>query len=276
MKTYREFLTDSFAKPAIVAHRGDWQNAPENSLRAIQKAATQGIEIAEIDIRKSGDGVFFLMHDDTLKRTAGRPEQCEDLSWEDLSRIPLYDRDGSGDLTQDTIPSLAQALEVARGKIYLDIDVKNFEHMAEVAKLIAEAEMTNHVDIKVPVQSRAEAEGLRQLEEQYGVMVMPKTRFLGETADEQIALLAEIGAAVVETKFSELEVITSRQEQFHAAGIAVWVNTLDPVACCDLTDTRAVQDPDEIWGKLMQAGVSIFQTDALAELVAYRAGLVQS
>ena len=124
MKTYREFLTHGFAKPAIVAHRGDWQNA-----------AAQGIEIAEIDIRKSGDGVLSLMHDDTLEQTAGRPEQCNDLFWAKLSRIPLYDRDGSGNLTQDTIPSLAQALEVARGMIYLDIDVKNFEHMAEVEKI---------------------------------------------------------------------------------------------------------------------------------------------
>lgn len=276
MKSYRAFLTEGFAAPAIVAHRGDWQNAPENSLRAIQAAADKKIEIAEIDVRRSSDGVFFLMHDETLERTAGRSEQAQSLTWKELSKTRLRNRDGSGPLSDETIPSLEAALKAACGRIYLDIDVKYFEHMPEVAQLISSAGMADFVDIKVSVQTAEEAAGLQELEARYGVMVMPKTRFFAESVDDQIALLSVAGAVVVETKFDDLDVIATRQHSFRDAGIKVWVNTLDPVACCGLTDTRASKEPDAVWGHLMSAGVSIFQTDALDALLAFRNGLDKS
>src|SRR6478735_6344991 len=53
----------------VVAHRGVWNVAPENSLSAIEAAIHAGADIVEIDVRRSADGVFFVIHDDTLDRT---------------------------------------------------------------------------------------------------------------------------------------------------------------------------------------------------------------
>jgi glycerophosphoryl diester phosphodiesterase len=36
----------------VVAHRGDWRNAPENSLQAIQYCIDMGVDMVEIDVRK--------------------------------------------------------------------------------------------------------------------------------------------------------------------------------------------------------------------------------
>jgi len=46
----------------------NWHFHPENSLAGVQ-GAIDDIDVIEIDVRKSKDGEFFLMHDSTLDRT---------------------------------------------------------------------------------------------------------------------------------------------------------------------------------------------------------------
>ena len=40
----------------VVSHRGDWRNAPENSIQAIQNCIEMGVDMVEIDIRETKDG----------------------------------------------------------------------------------------------------------------------------------------------------------------------------------------------------------------------------
>lgn len=55
--------------PAIVAHRGDAEHFPENSLPALDAAWRRGLRFAEFDVQVSADGVPFVIHDATLDRT---------------------------------------------------------------------------------------------------------------------------------------------------------------------------------------------------------------
>ncbi|MGH8709084.1 MAG: glycerophosphodiester phosphodiesterase family protein, partial [Burkholderiales bacterium] len=57
--------------PRIVAHRGGGTLAPENTLGAIRLGAQRGFKGVEFDVMLAGDGTPVLMHDRTLKRTAG-------------------------------------------------------------------------------------------------------------------------------------------------------------------------------------------------------------
>ncbi len=61
----------------VIAHRGDWRNAPENSILAIEKAVAMGVDIIEIDIQKTRDGQLVLMHDETVDRTTNGKGLCE-------------------------------------------------------------------------------------------------------------------------------------------------------------------------------------------------------
>jgi len=61
-------------KPKIMAHRGASIIAPENTLVAADIAAKMGAYGFESDLRISLDGVPFIMHDDTLKRTTNVAE----------------------------------------------------------------------------------------------------------------------------------------------------------------------------------------------------------
>jgi len=56
-------------KPGIVAHRGASHLAPENTIKAAELAVNYGCVGWESDVMISYDGVPFLMHDSTLKRT---------------------------------------------------------------------------------------------------------------------------------------------------------------------------------------------------------------
>ncbi|XP_053169208.1 glycerophosphodiester phosphodiesterase domain-containing protein 4 isoform X2 [Hemicordylus capensis] len=56
-------------KPALIGHRGAPMVAPENTEMSFQKAIDHGAAGLETDVTISYDGVPFLMHDKTLKRT---------------------------------------------------------------------------------------------------------------------------------------------------------------------------------------------------------------
>ncbi|WP_319412114.1 glycerophosphodiester phosphodiesterase family protein [uncultured Cohaesibacter sp.] len=270
--SYRDFVKDIKTKPAIVAHRGAWHHGPENSLKAIEAAIEAGYEIAEVDIQKSADGTLFLLHDESLKRMTGIDRIAAQLPLCDIQSPPMQERMG-GDgakMTGHHIPILKDALDLARNRIFLDLDVKFFDFLPDVARLVAEMGMQNQVDIKIKVQSEDQGKYLRELEETYGLMVMPMTRFEDHNADELIGLLKSIGANVVETKFDALETIARRAPLFEAADLTIWVNSLDPVACCALKDSAALEDPDAVWGKLLSAGVRIIQTDEPEALMGWR------
>jgi len=55
--------------PAIVAHRGDAEHFPENTLPALESAWRHGIAHVELDVQLSADGVPFVIHDAALERT---------------------------------------------------------------------------------------------------------------------------------------------------------------------------------------------------------------
>ena len=52
----------------VAAHRGDWRNYPENSLKAIESVINMGVDIVEIDLKMTKDSVLVLSHDKTIDR----------------------------------------------------------------------------------------------------------------------------------------------------------------------------------------------------------------
>jgi glycerophosphoryl diester phosphodiesterase len=55
--------------PEIVAHRGDAEHFPENTLPALESAWNGGLRHVEFDVQVSADGVPYLLHDASLDRT---------------------------------------------------------------------------------------------------------------------------------------------------------------------------------------------------------------
>jgi glycerophosphoryl diester phosphodiesterase len=56
-------------RPLVIAHRGGEGLWPRNTLFAFKNAATMGVDMLEMDIHASADGVLVVRHDDTVDST---------------------------------------------------------------------------------------------------------------------------------------------------------------------------------------------------------------
>lgn len=100
----------------IYAHRGASLTEPENTLAAFKAAVAAGADGIELDIQGSKDRVPVVIHDRLLKRTTGVPGNTDDFDLAELQRLDA----GKG----ETIPSLADVLNVVPERIHLDIEIK--------------------------------------------------------------------------------------------------------------------------------------------------------
>lgn len=102
-------------RPVVVAHRGCAARHPENTIPALRAALDAGVRHLEVDVLMSADGVPVLMHDATLARTAGRPDEVASLTWAELATIEVAERARLGDAGAGvTVPSLGQLVELLR------------------------------------------------------------------------------------------------------------------------------------------------------------------
>ncbi|RYG29585.1 MAG: glycerophosphodiester phosphodiesterase family protein, partial [Chitinophagaceae bacterium] len=77
----------------------------------------------EIDPRLTKDSVIVLLHDDTLDRTTTGKGKLSDHTWEEVKQLKL--KDSEGNITAYRVPTLAEAIEWARGKTILNLDKKD-------------------------------------------------------------------------------------------------------------------------------------------------------
>jgi glycerophosphoryl diester phosphodiesterase len=267
---YKDYIADPARDCTIVAHRGAWHGAPENSLAAIERAIAIGVDIVELDVRKSADGELFLMHDDTLLRMAGIDRDAETFTMAELQAIALREDDGGEHrgATDQRIPTLKQALEIIRGRVFADLDLKDRGLFSEVAVCAREMNAALYVDLKTRVMTREELDWVRAQDIE-GVPFMAMSHFSSDGIRETMALLAEIKPFMCEMRFDSIETIVDNRELFADAGMALWMNTLNMAASGEWRDETALVDPDRIWGRLLDAGIRTFQTDEPEALKAY-------
>ena len=98
-------------RPLILAHRGDWSRAEENSLDAFAAALRRpGVDGVEFDVRSARDGTPVVIHDATLGRLRGVRRRVRDLS--------------VGELRELGVLTLAEILEALPAPFFLDIELK--------------------------------------------------------------------------------------------------------------------------------------------------------
>ena len=133
----------------ITAHRGDTQNAPENTLASIRSAIALGADYAEIDVQLTKDGEFILFHDTNFQRIAGVPFKPADCNLEEIKKLDIGFYFGS-DFSKEQIPTLREILKEAKGHIVLNIEVKvNRDRDLMVQKLLADLQAEKAEDFVV-------------------------------------------------------------------------------------------------------------------------------
>jgi glycerophosphoryl diester phosphodiesterase len=117
-------LHDFYHRPErvlVAAHRSAHLVHPENSLAAIRDAIAIGADIIELDVRKTKDGVYVVLHDKTIDRTTASKGAVSSYTYDQLKKIPLLQ---NGQPTSERIPTFESALRTAKDHIMVDIDFK--------------------------------------------------------------------------------------------------------------------------------------------------------
>ena len=145
----KNLFDDSSYKVWLCAHRANTQKGiadgiPENSLTSIEYAINAGVEMIELDARPTSDGILVLMHDNTIDRTTNGSGAVGDYSYQQLQQ--LYLKDAAGNLTNERIPTLEDALKKGKGKVYFNLDIVNKNvAVATMVALLKKLDMENEV-----------------------------------------------------------------------------------------------------------------------------------
>ncbi|WP_197920469.1 glycerophosphodiester phosphodiesterase family protein [Aurantiacibacter sediminis] len=135
---------EAASQTLISAHRGGPSaGLPENAIETMDAILTAYPVIMEVDIARTADGTHALMHDRTLDRTTTGTGNIYERDWQYVSGLHLTD--SSGWVTPYRVPTLAMALEWARGRTILQLDFKRSADLAEVAQLVRDAGMEQQV-----------------------------------------------------------------------------------------------------------------------------------
>jgi glycerophosphoryl diester phosphodiesterase len=154
-----------------VAHRGNSSAAPENTLAAFRAAIEAGADGAECDVRRSADGVLFLSHDRTAKRTMGGSDD-DDLTQMTFEKIRKFDAGSwkdpwfdwtDGKFKGEKVPSLDEYLKALKGtKCHPVIEIKQQGIATEVVETVRKNEMVDVTTIIAFGEDHMEA--VRRLE----------------------------------------------------------------------------------------------------------------
>ena len=107
----------------ITAHRGSSRRAPENTLSALRQAIMENADYAEIDVQTTKDGHVVLLHDGDLMRVARDPRKLESLTLAELRQLDIGSWFAPA-FEGERIATLAEAIDLARGRIKLNIELK--------------------------------------------------------------------------------------------------------------------------------------------------------
>ena len=120
-----------------VAHRGASAALPENTLPAFGRAIELGADVIEADVRLTKDGEAMILHDATVDRTTSGSGPLGELTAAQARALDA----GAG----AQIPLLAEVLEIARGHVRVNLDIKEVEAVGPAAAAVTDLGMAGSV-----------------------------------------------------------------------------------------------------------------------------------
>lgn len=232
----------------VIAHRGCHTNAHENTLTAINHAIAAGVDYAEIDVRRTSDGQYVLMHDSTLDRMTDGHGAVAALSLAQLRKLSVRDLKRP-EIPPDRIPTLDEVLSLAKGRIHLYLDFKSGDR-ATVAAAIRDAGVERQVLVYDDVRNVPEWH--RVAPELPLIVSVPDNM---KAPKDLIDFARKTAVQVLDGDWSDYtsDMVTLAQ----AAGIKVW------------PDIQDGSETPEYYAKVLKLGFSGAQTDHPERFIAW-------
>lgn len=237
--------------PMVVGHRGVGgvigTIAPENSLAAIRAALVMGTDGVELDVRHTADDQLVLMHDDTVDRTTFGVGRVDALTLAQVTalalRPPSHPRT-TGDFSCERAPTLAEALRLTRGRLFVDLDVKTTRTDLVVQAIAA---LDAYDTVFFSSGSLTKVLAARALDPRIRVQIRPDDVAAYEDAQARLVPQAE----VVEIDSGALAALAPR---IRAGGQTVFVNAF-------VEDAVALVRGGQVYLDLYGGGADILQSE---------------
>ncbi|CAG9584151.1 putative glycerophosphoryl diester phosphodiesterase [Leishmania major strain Friedlin] len=259
---------DSKFPVCVACHRGDWRNYVENTLEAVESCIQMGADIVEVDVWRTSDGALILMHDETLDRTTNGTGRVCDHTLAEVRALRL--KDGLGNMTEFTVPTVEEVLLLAKDRAILNLD-KADVYLDELYPLLVKTGMVEQTILKSEIPfdelcKRYSADLLNR------VIFMPILNITDTTTYKNIDRAFAANHALYEVNFEKenADVLQYIRKLAKNSGAALWINTIWPTTCGGYSDDHALRDKDANWGYVVdRIGAGIIQTDRPAMLLAY-------
>lgn len=252
----------------VVAHRGDWRYAPENSVAAIEHSIAVGVDVVELDLQLTRDSVLIVMHDATLNRTTTGKGRVADWTLDSIRTLKL--KNGCSIRTKHTVPTLEEALLAAKGRVLVNLD-KADRYFDLVVPVLERTGTTRQIVMKgsKPADEVLALYG-KYLDE---VIYMPVVNLDNENAAELMqGYISDLKPAAYELLYAQAEdtVLPLRMRDTLRGRALIWYNTLWDTLCGGHDDDLSLEDPDAAFGYLIDTlGARIIQTDRAEHLLNY-------
>lgn len=252
----------------VVAHRGDWRYAPENSIAAIEHSIAVGVDVVELDLQLTRDSVLIVMHDATLNRTTTGKGRVADWTLDSIRTLKL--KNGCGIRTKHAVPTLEEALLAAKGRVLVNLD-KADRYFDLVVPVLERTGTTRQIVMKgsKPADEVLALYG-KYLDE---VIYMPVVNLDSENAAELMQdYISDLKPAAYELLYAQAEdtAMPLRMRDTLRGQALIWYNTLWDTVCGGHDDDLSLEDPDAAFGYLIDTlGARIIQTDRAEHLLSY-------
>ena len=227
-----------------IAHRGEHLHHPENTLPAYQAAIDAGADFFEVDVRTTSDGKLVLSHDGAVGRRTNGLGDIAKMTFEEVRALDAGIKSGP-QFAGTKVPTFDEALDLARGKIGIYVDVKSAS-AKDLVTHIEEHGMADHVVIYAGLSLGKEIQKLN-----------PKLKVMPE-------------AGTVENAKHLIERLHPLVMAFDAGDFTPDVIRVVKEAKAEIyVDRMGRTDAPAGWQSAIDAGADGIQTDRPAELVQY-------
>jgi glycerophosphoryl diester phosphodiesterase len=232
----------------VIAHRGNHARAHENTLQALKDAAQAGIDYVEIDVRRTSDGYYVLMHDSTVDRMTDGHGKVGQMTLAQLRNLKVRDL-SRPDLPPDRIPTLEEALAAIKGKVNVYLDFKEGDRAA-VARIIRDAGVARQVLVYDELEAVQE---WRKVAPELPLIVSPPDSV--KTPEQLAEFARRLGVEVLDTDWGRYtrEMVAAAEK----AGIKVW------------PDIQGREENAAYFQKVLALGFTGAQTDNPEQLIAW-------
>ena len=191
----------------LTGHRGAAELEPENTRLSIQKAIDLSVDQVEIDVHLTRDQHLVVIHDATVDRTTDGQGAVADFTLVEIKQLDA----GKG----ERIPTLQEVIDLVRGKVVLQIELKGPDTAEPVVRAVERNSMESEVLLTSFVHERLRE--ARQLNPSLALGAL-----WSNPPDDACKQAIDMGAEAIHIQHQNIDAQLVQKAHAHGLKIRAW------------------------------------------------------